>query len=59
MKQTGEQMGAQLWGIGIVYNDLEWARGAYNLDDYTLSELQAGWLELENDYNEYCSIPTE
>jgi hypothetical protein len=54
MKQTGKQVGAHLWGIGLVYNDLEWSRGAYNLDEYTLAELQAGWLDMENSYDKYC-----
>jgi hypothetical protein len=53
LKQTGKQVGAHLWGIGLVYDDLEWARGAYNLDEYTLAELQAGWTDIEKEYNEY------
>ena len=40
--------------MGLVYDDLEWSRGAYDLDEYPLSEIQAGWLEIENSYDEYC-----
>jgi hypothetical protein len=54
MKLTGNQVGNHLWGMGIVYDDLEWARGAYYFEEYTLAELEAGWLETENSYDEYC-----
>ena len=54
MKLTGKQIGAYLWGQGLTYDDLELSKGFYDLNEYPLSEIQAGWLEIDNSYDEYC-----